>query len=96
MDIDRRAVPELFERVADAMGEPDDGSGDGSRAVRGVREMLRRIDLPTLRDCGVSPDDFPALAQDALDDFFITLAPHPWTVEDAIACYEAAWAIERR
>lgn len=96
MDIDRRAVPELFERVADAMDEPDDGSGDGSRAVRGVQEMLRRIDLPTMRDCGVAQDDIPALARDALDDFFITLAPHPWTVEDAIACYEAAWAIERR
>ena len=42
MDHDRRAVPELFERVADALGEPDDGSRDGSRAVRAVRASSPR------------------------------------------------------
>ena len=35
MDRDRVHVPEQFERIADALGEPDDGSGDGSRAVTG-------------------------------------------------------------
>ena len=37
MDRDRVHVPEQFERIADALGEPNDGSGDGSRAVRAVR-----------------------------------------------------------
>ena len=31
MDIDRTAAPELFERIADAMGAPEDGTKDGSR-----------------------------------------------------------------
>ena len=46
MDFDRRAVPARFERVADALGEPDDGSGDGSRAVRGVQPNPGRDRLP--------------------------------------------------
>jgi alcohol dehydrogenase len=36
----------LLERVADALGEPDDGSGDGSRAVRAVRRCWPRSGCP--------------------------------------------------
>ena len=35
-----------LERVADALGEPDDGSGDGSRAVRARAAPARRRQLP--------------------------------------------------
>ena len=42
MDVDRRGAPELFERIADALGEPHDGTHDGSRAVRGVRGSCSR------------------------------------------------------
>ena len=52
MEIDRHAAPERFERVADAMGEPDDGSADGSRAVRAVRRLLREVGLPPPRRPG--------------------------------------------
>jgi hypothetical protein len=31
-----------------------------------------------------------------MDDYFITVAPHTWTVEDVLRCYQAAWAIEER
>ena len=96
MDFDRRAVPGRFERVADALGEPDDGSGDGSRAVRGVRRILAEIDFPTLRSVGVSEDDLDALADAALEDYFITVAPAPWTKKDVVGCLRSALAIERR
>ena len=46
MDVDRRHVPERFERVADALGAPDDGTRDGSRAVRAVRAILAETGLP--------------------------------------------------
>ena len=46
MDHDRHAVPELFERIADALGEPQDSTGDGSRAVRGVKTDPARGRLP--------------------------------------------------
>ncbi len=46
LERERAHVPGLLERVADAMGEPDDGSGDGSRAVRAVRRISGRAGLP--------------------------------------------------
>lgn len=96
MDHDRLAEPELFERVADALGEPEDGTGDGSRAVRGVRRLLAAIGFPTLGSIGVTEDDLDELAALALDDYFITVAPKPWTREDVIGCYRAALAIAQR
>ncbi len=96
MDIDRTAEPELFERIADAMGAPEDGTKDGSRAVRAARALLKEIDFPTLRSTGVEEADLPALAEAAMQDYFITVAPHTWTVDDVLRCYQAAWAIESR
>ena len=96
MNVDRQAVPELFERVADAMSAPDDGSRDGSRAVRTVQLLLSGIGFPTLRASGVVYDDLPALAEAAMKDYFITVAPHTWTVDDVLAAYHEAWQIESR
>jgi choline dehydrogenase len=96
MDFDRRAVPELFERVADALGEPGDESGDGSRAVRAVRRILAEIDFPTLRSVGVTEADLDELADAALEDYFISVAPQPWVKADVVACYRAALAVEER
>ena len=53
LEVNRPACAGRLERVADALGEPDDGSGDGSRAVRAVRRLLAAIGLPTLREAGV-------------------------------------------
>jgi alcohol dehydrogenase len=96
LDHDRRAVPELFERIADALGEPDDATGDGSRAVRGVRRVLAEIDFPTLRSVGIDERDLDELADSALDDYFISLGPEPWTKQDVVEAYRAALAIETR
>jgi choline dehydrogenase len=96
MDHDRLAVPELFERVADALGEPDDGSGDGSRAVRGVRRILREVDFPVLSSIGVMEDQLDELATNALQDYFISVAPNPWGHEDVVNCYRKALAITSR
>jgi alcohol dehydrogenase len=96
MDVDRTAEPELFERIADAMGAPEDGTKDGSRAVKAAKALLKEIDFPTLRSTGVKEEDLPALAEAAMDDYFITVAPHTWTVADVLRCYQAAWAIEQR
>ena len=49
-----------LERVADALGEPADGSDDGSRAVRAVRRVLADVGFPTLaRESGSTEDDCP-------------------------------------
>jgi alcohol dehydrogenase len=96
MDHDRRAAPEGFERIADAFGEPDDGSGDGSRAVRAVQRLLAELDFPTLESVGVGATDLEALADAALDDYFITVSPEPWSKADVVACYERALSIRAR
>jgi alcohol dehydrogenase len=96
MEHDRHAVPELFERIADALGAPDDGSGDGSRAVRAIERLLAELDFPTLSSVGVTETDLDGLADSALEDYFITVAPAPWSKADVLECYRTALAVEAR
>jgi alcohol dehydrogenase len=96
LDRERLHVPEQLERVGDALGVPDDGSGDGSRAVRGVRDLLAELDFPLLRDVGVTEEHVAGLARLSLDDFFITQSPVPWTADEVETVLRSALAIERR
>jgi choline dehydrogenase len=96
MDHDRRPVPELFERIADAMGAPDDRTRDGSRAVHAVRRLLADTGFPTLASIGVTGDDLDGLADAALRDYFISVAPEPWTKDDVVTAYRDALAIGER
>ncbi len=96
MDHERHAVPELFDRIADALGEPQDGTVDGSRAVRAVRRILREVDFPVLSSIGVTEDQLEGLAANAMQDYFITVAPNPWTQADVVRCYREALAITSR
>jgi len=89
-------VPEVLERVADAMGAPDDGTRDGSRAVRAVRKILADLDFPVLRSLGLGEDDVDTLADLALEDYFITMAPTPWSKDEVVAAFSAALALEHR
>src|SRR6478752_3720056 len=96
MDRDRRYVPGQFERVADALDEPDDGSGDGSRAVRAVRRLLAAIGLPTLREVGVQAGHIDRLVELSLADYCLTVNPRPWAERDVRAAYAAAMSLDRR
>jgi choline dehydrogenase len=96
LDRERGHVPELLERVADAMSEPDDGSRDGSRAVSAVRRLLADLEFPVLREVGVGADDLDELTERALADFFITQSPSPWTTGEVRSAFAAALALERR
>jgi alcohol dehydrogenase len=96
LDRERRHIPELLERVADAMSAPDDGSRDGSRAVTAVRRLLAELDFPVLADVGVTAADLDELTERALDDFFITQSPAPWSASEVHAAFEAALALEER
>jgi alcohol dehydrogenase len=96
MDRDRLAVPKLLERIGDALGEPADESGDGSRAVAAVRRLLAETEFPTLASVGVTEDDLSDLADAALADYFISVAPEPWTKDDVVTAYRVALAIDPR
>ena len=96
LERERAHVPAQLERVADALGEPDDGSGDGSRAVRAVTRILRELDFPVLSSLGVTDDDLDTLADAALDDFFITMAPAPWSRDEVLTAFGTALALASR
>ena len=96
LERERAHVPEWLERVADAMGEPDDGSADGSRAVRAVRRILAELDFPVLSSLDLAEDDLDGLADLALADYFITMSPVPWSKDEVIAAFASALALQTR
>lgn len=96
LERERRHVPERLERVADALGVPDDGSGDGSRAVRGVQAVLADLEFPVLRGVGVREEHIEDLTRRAMADFFITQSPVPWSAGEVRAAFESALALESR
>ena len=95
MDRDRAHVPGQFERIADALGEPGSGS-DGVRAVRAVRRILAELELPTAAAAGLSPPDHHGLTEAALEDYFISVAPAPWSPAEVRAVYEQGLALGDR
>ena len=96
LERERAHVPELLERVADAMGEPEDGSGDGSRAVRAVRRVLAELDFPVLASLGFVDADLEHLAELALADYFITMSPAPRTKDEVVGAFRSALAVGSR
>jgi alcohol dehydrogenase len=96
LERERHHVPEQLERVADALGVPDDSSGDGSRAIRAIEGILADLEFPVLRDVGVTEQHLDDLTQRAMADFFITRSPVPWTAEQVRAVFESALALDAR
>ena len=91
-----KVVPAKMERVADAMGVPDDGSKDGSRAVNAVRTILAELQFPVLSSLGFVEADIDNLADIALEDFFITQAPTPWSKAEVVEAFTSALKLEKR
>ena len=81
MQHDRQYVPHKFERVADAMGAPQDGTNDGTRALRAVEEFLAAVNCPTLAELNVTDNHIPELAALARAGW-IPVEPGPWTDDD--------------
>lgn len=98
LDVSRGDCADRLERVADALGEPDDHSGDGSRAVRAVRRVLRAVSFPTLAEAGVTEDDLPALVRAATTEqrFNLDIDCHAWTAAEVEQAFRAALALGSR
>ena len=88
-------VPERLDRVADAMNAPP-GPADGSRAVEAVRVLLADLDFPLMASIGVGEEHLDELTKLALDDYFITESPSPWSSQEVRHVFESALALESR
>jgi choline dehydrogenase len=96
LDVSRGSCADRLERVADALGEPDDGSGDGSRAVRAVRRLLADAGFPTCTDAGIGAGQIEALVPAAVEDYCLTVDAHDWSEADVRGAFEAAVALSGR
>ena len=98
LDVIRLDCADRLERVADALGEPVDGTADGSRAVRAVQRLLAAVAFPTLTDVGVTDAEIDELAELALTEqaFFFTVDCHAWTRGEIAGAYRAALAVTAR
>jgi alcohol dehydrogenase len=85
-----------MERVADALGAAPDETRNGSRAVNAVRKILADLNFPVLSSIGVTADDIELLSDNALDDYFITQSPRPWTKAEVVEAFTAALNLESR
>lgn len=74
--------------IAQAMGVDISGMTDKAAAAAGrdaVLKLVTDLDLPhRLRDVGVTPDDFPAIAKDALEDLIVATNPRAVSSPDEI------------
>ena len=96
LDVSRASCAERLERVADALGEPADGSRDGSRAVRAVRRLLAQAGFPTCAEAGIGPGDIEPLVPAAVDDYCLAVDGHDWSEAEVRGAFEAAVALSAR
>jgi alcohol dehydrogenase len=98
LDVSRVDCADRLERVADALGEPADGTSDGSRAVRAVRRLLAGVGFPTLAEAGVTEADLPSLVRAATTEqaFFLDIDCHAWTQDEVESAFRSALALRAR
>jgi alcohol dehydrogenase len=98
LELSRGDCADRLERVADALGEPQDGTNGGTRAVRAVQRLLADVGVPTLADTGVTEDALPALVASATGEqsYNLEIDCHAWSAEEVEQAFRAALALERR
>jgi alcohol dehydrogenase class IV len=87
-----------LERVADALDEPEDGSNDGSRAVRAVRRILAAVSFPTATEAGVREEHVERLTELTLTEqaFFFDYDCHDWSRDEVAGAFREALALAAR
>jgi alcohol dehydrogenase len=64
--------------------------------VHAVRRILAELDFPTAAAAGVQEADLDELTGAALEDYFISVAPAPWSPAEVRAAYEQGLALGDR
>jgi alcohol dehydrogenase len=78
------------------MGVAPGGAPDGKRAVEAVRKLLVDLDFPVFASLGVTTAQIDELTALALDDYFITESPHPWTDVEVREAFATALEVTKR
>ena len=96
MDYNREHVGARQSVIAECLGRDVRGMSAADAASAGreaVLQLVQDLELPRrLRDVGVTREDFPALAHDALEDLVVATNPRPVrSVADVVGVLEAAW-----
>ncbi|MDB5829972.1 MAG: alcohol dehydrogenase, partial [Variovorax sp.] len=89
------ATGDRLRKAIDALGGDVAARADevAPAAIAAVESLLARLSIPRrLRDVGIAPEDFPAIADEALHDWFLQRNPRRVDgAADLIALLEAAW-----
>jgi alcohol dehydrogenase len=98
LDRSRVDCADRLERVADALDEPDDGSGDGSRAVRAVQRLLTAVSFPTMAEAGVREEHVERLTELTLTEqaFFFDYDCHDWSRDEVAGAFREGLALAAR
>jgi alcohol dehydrogenase len=98
LELSRGDCAARLERVADALGEPADGSADGSRAVRALQRILAEIGLPTLREVGLEEESLPELVERTFGEqaYNLEVDCHAWTTKEVEHAFRVAFSREAR
>jgi alcohol dehydrogenase class IV len=95
MDFTRLAVPELFGRIAEALGKKIAGfslNEASKKPAEAVRELIEDLQIPkSLKDVGVKSESFAIMAKDAVNSGIHLTTPRKVTEKDMIELYEKAF-----
>ncbi len=94
MEYNAVEVPARFKDIAVAMGIDVTGMSDAAAAqaaVDLVKSLNRDLDVPTLKECGITRDMFDRIADDALVEVSTLFNPREPTKEDVLAILDKAY-----
>jgi len=94
MEYNMSAAPSRFRDIAVAMGIDVTGMGESAAAqaaVELVKNLNKELEIPTLKECGVTRDMFDRLAEDALKEVSTLFNPLDPSKEDILAILEKAF-----
>jgi alcohol dehydrogenase len=94
MEYNMPAAPSRFRDIAVAMGIDVTGMDDAAAAraaVEQVKQLNVELEIPTLKECGITRDMFDRLAEDALKEISTLFNPRDPSKEDILAILEKAY-----
>lgn len=94
MEFNLPSAPARFRDIAGALGIDVTGMSDAAAAqaaVDLVKGLNKELEIPTLKECGITRDMFDLIAEDALKEVSTLFNPRDPSKEDILAILEKAY-----